>query len=186
MSSAPTLYKKTQVINQLHDTTYRWFAVRVKVKTEKYVAALLEKKGITTYVPIIHEIKHYKSKTKKVEKPLIHTFVFVKIVRNQYLEVLQTNYVLNFLRIHKDLICIPEEEIKTLQWVVGETMDFTISQRAFSIGQPVEVISGNLTGLQGLIVKKHQKKSFVVQLQSMGLELVIHIPATLLKALQKT
>jgi len=50
-----------------------------------------------------------------------------------------------------------------------------------SNGEEVEVISGHLTGLQGKIVSKVGKKSFMVELNTLGYQLMINIDFKLLK-----
>lgn len=171
--------------NQLDKIESKWFAVYVKVNTEKYVARHLENKGIECYVPTIEVIKQYKTKVRKTNKPLISCYVFVKITRDEYVKVLETEYVLGFLKMNKDLIAIPENEIDTLRWVVGEQYSFKLESGKVKKGMEVEVISGNLTGLKGRVIKKASKKSFYVSLDMMGYKLSIDIPMECLAILNK-
>lgn len=171
--------------NQLDPKEPKWFAVYVKVNTEKHIARSLAKKGIECYVPTIEVIKRYKTKVRRSEKPLISCYVFVKITRNEYIKVLETEYVVGFLKMNKSLIAIPETEIETLRWVVGEKIAFTLKEGVLKKGTEVEVISGNLTGLKGKVVKKASKKSFYVNLDIMGLILGIDIPKECLAVINK-
>lgn len=165
-----------QKYSQLDPIESKWFAVYVKVNTEKHIARNLSKKGIECYVPVIDVIKRYKTKVRRTKKPLISCYIFVKITSSEYVKVLQTEYVICFLKMNKNLIAIPEEEIATLRWVVGEKFAFRIEEGVLQKGTAVEVISGNLTGLKGKIVKKASKKSFYVNLDMMGYKLGIDIP----------
>lgn len=175
---------KLHRINHLSHDQPKWFAVYVKVKTEKYVVNLLQKKGIEAYTPLLTEIKRYKSKTREVEKPLIRNYIFVKITANEYVKVLETNYVFSFLKINQNLISIPQKEMNILRWVVGENIEAKAHQNYFSEGILVEVIAGNLTGLKGRIKKKSGKKSFVVLLDTIGYSLEIEIPKDMLVPLE--
>lgn len=171
--------------NQLDSQVPKWFAVYVKVNTEKHIARSLVKKGVECFVPTVEVIKRYKTKVRRTEKPLISCYVFVRITRSEYIKVLETEYVVGFLKINKSLIAIPESEIETLRWVVGEKMAITLKKGVIKKGTEVEVISGNLTGLKGKVVKKASKKSFYVNLDIMGLTLGIDIPKECLSVINK-
>lgn len=172
--------------NHLHSTEARWFAVYTKYKAEKFVAEKLQKKGIEAYVPLLHYTRKYKSKTKQVALPLISCYVFVRITKEDYVRVLQTEHVIHFLQLRSNLIAIPDDEIQTLKWVVGEKMDVQIHEnKGFNTGAHVEVIAGNLTGLKGKIIKQKNKKFFVVELETMGYALEVNISQDLLQLTQQ-
>lgn len=171
--------------NHLDHSESKWFAVYVKVNTEKFVARHLNNKRIECYVPTMEVIKQYKTKVRKTQKPLISCYVFVKITKDEYIKVLETEYVIGFLKMNKELIAIPEKEIETLRWVVGEQYSFELEPGNLKKGTEVEVISGNLTGLKGRILKKASKKSFYVNLDMMGYKLSIDIPLECLIVLNK-
>lgn len=170
------------VINELHEEESRWFAIYTKYKCEKFVAEHLERKDIESYVPIIKKTKHYASRKKEFEVPLINCYVFVKIVKKDFVPVLETEYVMKFLKIGKDLIAIPEEEINLLKRIVGELdVPVSLSERNFKVGQKVEVIGGHLTGIHGVLVEEKNNHSFVVELQNIGIALQVDVDRNLLR-----
>lgn len=174
--------KVAELQNHLHKTEARWFAVYTRNKSEKYVLDKLSKKGIEAYVPLLHFTRKYKSKTKQVELPLINCYVFVKITKEDYIRVLQTENVISFLKLRNNLIAIPENEIDTLRWVVGEKLTINVDENTgFEEGVAVEVIAGNLTGLKGKIVKRKNKKHFLVALKTIGYTLNVDISQDLLQ-----
>jgi len=170
------------VINQLSEVEDKWFAVYTKYKCEKYVAAQLNKKNIETYVPLLPKTKRYTRKIKSYEVPLINCYVFVCINKAQYLPILETEYVMKFLRQGKDLIAIPQEEIDILKRVSGDISEISNSANTqFGPGEEVEVISGHLTGLKGKIISQQSKKSFIIDLTTIGFQLRINIDQQLLR-----
>ncbi|MDA8692826.1 UpxY family transcription antiterminator [Saprospiraceae bacterium] len=159
-------------INQLHKEEPRWFAVYTKYKCEKYVADNLSKKGIEVYLPLLDKIKVYTSKTKKYKVPLISCFVFVKITKAEYVKVLETEYVFNFLKQRRDLIAIPDKEINLLKRLVGEYELSLYEEKVdWKLGQKMEVIAGQLTGLKGILIEKSNKSDFVIELDNIGIQL---------------
>ena len=174
---------KDIIVNQLDEKVHRWFAVYTKYKAEKYVAENLGKKGIQAYVPLMKKTKVYKSKVKHTNLPLINCYVFVRIIKSEYVKVLESEFVMKFLKQRKELIAIPEEEIVMLQRVVGEVVDMLPNTEVFDIGTPVEVVRGNLTGLKGKVIELKGKKEFLVSIDSIGYQMVLGINPDFLKPL---
>lgn len=175
--------KEQAIRSNLSDTNARWFAVYCRFKCEKQIMQQLIQKGIEAYVPLLTEIKQYTRKTKTVQKPLFTCYVFVRITKADYLSVLQTDHVLQFVTINKELIAIPEEEIITLKRIVGEISELEATPDLLK-GMPVEIIGGNLTGIKGTLLESESKKNFLVELNHVGFNLRMYIPRQYLKALK--
>ncbi|MFZ1748728.1 MAG: UpxY family transcription antiterminator [Saprospiraceae bacterium] len=172
------------VVDQLSKVEQRWFAVYTKYKCEKYVAQQLLKKKVESYLPIITKTKRYTRKIKHYEVPLINCYVFVNITRDQYISVVETEYVMKFLRSGKDLLAIPQDEIDILKRVVGDVEEVRMIEKIhFDQGEEVEVTSGQLTGMKGKVISQEGKRTFVIALETMGYELMIKIDHNLLRPL---
>ncbi|MBC7886177.1 MAG: UpxY family transcription antiterminator [Saprospiraceae bacterium] len=172
----------TSAINQLSEDKKRWFAVYTKYKCEKYIAEALSKKQIEVYLPIVEKTKRYSKKIKHFAVPLINCYVFVHIQKDEYIRTLETEYVLKFLKNGNDLIAIPESEINILKCVAGETVAIApIGWNEYHAGEDVEVISGQLSGMTGKIVSKSGKRSFVIDLETIGYQLRIKVDFNLLR-----
>jgi len=174
--------KQEIITNQLSPTEYRWFAVYTKYKCEKYVAEQLSKKNIEAYVPLITKTRRYSRKIKHYEIPLINCYVFVYVRKSEYIPTLETEYVMKFLKQGKDLLCIPDVEIDILKRVAGDVEEVSaIQNHVFQTGDEVEVISGQLTGMRGMILSRSGKRSFVVELNTIGYQLSIKVDLNLLR-----
>ena len=125
--------------------------------------------------------RRYTRKIKSYEIPLISCYIFVKITRDQYIPVLETENVVKFIRFAKNLIAIPEEEMDILKLVVGEGENVEAQMGRFQEGDTVEVIGGKLTGLRGKLVEKQGKKQMVVELDNVGYSLKMNIDISLLR-----
>ncbi len=178
--------KMESYTNHLDDNLPKWFAVRTNFKHEKHVAKKLKEIGISVYLPLVTKIKQYTRKVKKYEIPLISNYVFVKIKKTEYVNVLQTQGVLGFIKVGKSLISIPEDEINTLKKVMGEKnkIDVFPIDRRKTIGRTVEIISGYLTGIRGKIVEVANKKMFIIELQNIGYTLSMEISSEDLKLIE--
>ena len=164
MSANPQTYE-----NHLDEQEARWFAVYTRYKREKQVYKRLTEKGITTYLPLQRVKRYYTRKVKQVELPLISCYLFTKIIKTEYIPVLDTPDVVKFVRFSKNLISIPEAEIQLIQRVVGENIEVEMEPcRHMRKGDQVEIIGGQLTGLKGTLVNLDGKKHFVIELENLG------------------
>ncbi len=171
--------------NHLHKDEPRWFAIYTKYKCEKYVVDKLKRKRIHAYVPLLSKIKKYSRKTKEYKIPLINCYAFVYITNSQYVKVLETEHVMGYIKQGKNLISIPKKEIDLLKRIVGELEYIEMTPLEFQPGAPVEIISGNLTGVRGKLIDTKGKHEFVVDLQNMGFQLQMIIDKSLLRPLNR-
>ena len=167
--------------------TPRWFAIYTRFKCEKRVCQELERKGIQAYVPIQTVKRQYTRKVKTHHLPLISCYVFVKITKREYVSVLETDNVVDFIRFSNQLIAIPEKEINLLKRVTLESDILDSIQPnsvGFEIGDEVEIIGGNLTGLKGKLLAREGKKYMLVELEQLGYYLQLKVAAQLLNKVE--
>jgi transcription antitermination factor NusG len=174
---------KATVENHLSETEPRWFAIRTRYKSEKLAYQQLEKNNIHAYLPLRESIKIYHRKKRVTDLPLINSFVFVKIIKREYIYVLQTEYVSGFLKFGQNLLAIPEEQINLIRRLLGENLDIDIepSDKVFEKGDWVEVTTGPLLGLRGQLIMVKGKEKVLVELINSGYTLQISIDNQLLK-----
>ncbi len=162
--------------NHLHDTEARWFAVYTPFRKEKFAQRLLTTKGIESYVPIQSLTRRYTRKVKMVEMPLINCYVFVHIKKTEYVQVLETEQVLGFVKIGRNLLSVKECEITLLKRIAGEGIILSIEPACYQVGDKVEIITGNLAGVVGTLTEIKGKKTMVVELKSLQYAIHIEVP----------
>lgn len=168
--------------NHLHTTDGRWFAVYAQFKREKIVERQLRQKGVECYLPLQKVTRLYQRKRRTVELPLISGYIFVRITKDQYLPVLETEHVVRFVRFSKNLISIPEAEIDLIRRVVGEGFPLEVEQTSMAEGDAVEIVAGNLTGLSGRLISREGKKQVAIELTNIGYSLRLTVdPSILIK-----
>ena len=74
-----------------------WFALYTKPRNEKKVAENLAAIGIEVYCPIVTTLKQWSDRKKKVESPLIPSYVFVKIEEANRKDVFQVAGVVQYV-----------------------------------------------------------------------------------------
>jgi transcription antitermination factor NusG len=171
-----TVYKKMVSYEPIY-----WHAVYTKSRCEKKAYETLLKDGIEVYVPIFEKTRIYKRKKRVIKFPLIPSYVFVKICRSDIIKVLQNSHVINFVKCGKTLAKIKESEIETLKKVTGEISDIDVALENIKKGDRVEIISGSLVGIKGILLKKAGKRNFSIRLESIGVNLDVQIDKSYLR-----
>jgi len=168
------------IINHLDTNEEKWFAIKTKYKAEKQVVKQLLHKSVEAYVPLVNRKKKYGKKIKTYLIPLIYNYVFVRINKSKYLTVLEQQFVYEFVKQGKHLVSIPAFEIEMLKKIVGDEYSAISSDSHFTIGDLVEVVAGNLTGLSGRLIANSSKHNMLVELENIGNQFRIEIDTTLL------
>jgi len=167
--------------NHLDATEARWFAVYTKYKREKFVCKSLQKKGIESWVPLQQFTRRYSKKVRQVSLPLIPCYAFIKITKQEYLSVLETTGVTGFVKISKNLISVPQNEIDILKRVVGEGIEISPEPGTLLRGDEVEIIGGQLTGIRGKLLGPGSQKNLLIELTGIGYHLRLHVSPSLLR-----
>lgn len=157
---------------------YNWYAVYVKSRTEKKAQTELQFKEIETFLPLQHKLRQWSDRKKWVEMPLISGYLFVRICRKEYDLVLQTNYVVSFVRFEGTAAIIPDNQIDYLRLMLKQdNLEIEISKEFFAPGQMIEVVAGPLIGLRGKLVRIKGKNKVAVELEQLGYSALIEILA---------
>ncbi|HLF65178.1 MAG TPA: UpxY family transcription antiterminator [Saprospiraceae bacterium] len=158
-----------------------WYAITTKFKCEKYVTAVLQRKGLEAYVPLLRKTKRYTRKIKTYEIPMISCYAFVKISPADKVSVLEVPYVHNFVRFEGKIVPVPEHEMQMMRRVVGEISEVIAEPRYWMQGDKVEVIAGNLTGIQGTLIVQNGKHEFIIELETLGYQLRMVVDRSVLR-----
>lgn len=170
--------------NHLHDTVAKWFAIRTPHKHEKMVVQRLQNQGIEAYLPLKKVTRRYTRTVRHLQIPLINCYIFVRIVKSQYVKVLQTPNVVNFITFSGNLIAIPPVEIELMkQALEGGYANVDLIDDVTLTGSPVRIVGGGLIGVEGVLVERQSKQSFMVELTSIGMGLLVEVDQNMIVVL---
>lgn len=161
--------------SQLDHVEKRWFAVRTRFKSEKVVLKQLLAKEIDAYLPLLQLVRRYHRKVKKVQLPLIPGYIFVRIVKSQYVPTLETQYVAGFVKFAHAVAAVSAGEIDLLKRITGFHQDVEVVALDFAMGEEVEIATGNLAGMIGKLVEVKQKNRVLIEIRSVNLGLLLEI-----------
>lgn len=140
-----------------------WFAIRVRGRREKMVAALLEQKGYESFVPLYRSCHRWSDRSKEVALPLFPGYVFCRFYLMRRLPILKTYGVLQIVGIGRNPVPVDESEISAIQRLVKTGIPAQ-PWPFLRVGQDVRIERGPLVGLKGKIGKLGSRHRLVVSI----------------------
>lgn len=140
-----------------------WFVAIVGHNTEKACAERLKTAGYECYLPTQEETRVWKNgRRAKIERVVLPTIIFIKCTERERREVVKQPYIKRFMTnragtlvndLHKPVAIIPDRQIDTLRFMVGNSNNPVTIVSTYRKGDKVRVIRGSLRGLEGEIVR---------------------------------
>lgn len=143
-----------------------WFALYTRPKNEKKVTEQLLQSGFEVYCPMVTQIKQWSDRKKKVDTPLISSYVFINIEENQRNAVFEVQGVVRYLFWLGKPAVIRKEEIIALQEGLKGTIS-AIEVNKFQQGDSINIPKGPFEGKIG-IVKQIEKNKLQLILKELG------------------
>lgn len=149
-----------------------WYALYTKPRQEKKVVTRLEQIDIEVYCPLIIQVRQWSDRKKKVEVPLLPSYVFVKLAPQDRDKAFQVPGVVRYLYWLGQPAIIREEEINLLQeWLQNKVTSFEV--RGIQPGDSFEIPKGPFVGKKG-IVYKVEKNHLILVLEGLGVKIILN------------
>ncbi len=144
-----------------------WFVLYTQPRNEKKVTERLEKLGITAYCPMTIQVRQWSDRKKKVEVPLLNSYVFVHLANASRNLVFEVPGIVRYLFWLGEPAIVRDEEIKTLQnWLAHDFSEIEVS--ALKPGNTITIKEGAFKNQEALI-KTISKNKMQLVLTSLGL-----------------
>lgn len=158
-----------------------WFAISTFSRHEKSVCEQLRNKQIQTFLPLYRSSKRWKNGKVGAELPLFSGYLFVHIDPRKKLPVLQTPGVARFVGFGKEPFPVPDQEIVQLQAAMATGMNLT-PHRFLAVGQRVQIQTGPLEGLCGILVRDKGYSRVVLSVELISKSVSVEIDTAVLEA----
>ena len=162
------------------DDNLNWYVLRTKPRQEKKAAISLSNSGFEVYLPLKETIKIWSDRKKKVEEPIIPSYVFIHISEKNRQSIFPSIGITNYMFwLKKPVIIRDVDMLKMREWFDGYSKH-EISSLEISIGSEVRVESGIMSGKEG-IVEKIGNKYISLAIPQLGIKFKIDKPSTIIK-----
>jgi transcription antitermination factor NusG len=128
-----------------------WFAVFVRSRLEKTVAAVLEQKNLEVFLPVQISKRRWSDRVRKTETPLFPNYVFCRFDPISRVSVLSTSGVIKILGGPSGPLHVDAGEIESIRTLCNARRELT--PIAFiPPNHKVRIEQGPLAGVEGTVV----------------------------------
>ena len=159
----------------------KWYAIYTNSRAEKQVRDRLVEEAVEVFLPLQKTYRMWSDRKKLIEKPLLSSYVFVKVSPISFPKVYQTQGVVRFVSFEGRPASIPQKQIDNLRLLINSDAEIEISSERFDQGDNVEVINGSLVGLTGELIKIGTHNRVVVRIDRLDQNLILKIPKSFLR-----
>jgi transcription antitermination factor NusG len=154
-----------------------WYAAYTCSRHEKRVAEQLHERGIEHFLPLYRSVRRWKDRKKELELVLFPGYVFVRLDLVDRLRVLQLPGVVRFVSFNGQPAALPRDDIEGLR--NGLSHNLVAEHHPFlKVGRRVRVISGPLSGAQGILIRRRNDSRLVISIEAIMRSVAVEIDAT--------
>lgn len=151
----------------------KWYVIYTKRNFEIRVAKALNAIGINAYCPVFKQIKQYSDRKKKVEKPLLPSYVLVNVSEKDRVNVFSIPGVIRYLFWLGKPAIVRNEEIELLKNELQGCYDLPELSN-LKQGKDYLIPSGPFKGYEGKILNLSKNK-LRLELKNIGLFITFNI-----------
>lgn len=153
-----------------------WYGLHTRSRHEKIVAQRLEERGVTTFLPLVTEVRRWSDRKKSVQLPLFSCYVFAKFapLRTERLRVLRVEGVFGLVGDRGEGSAIPDEQIDAVRSLVAGQLPWA-SHPFLKIGQRVRIRSGALSGVEGVLLQRNGDRTLVISVDAIQRSLAVSV-----------
>ena len=159
----------------------KWYAIYTNPRAEKLVYTRLLETGVETFLPLQKTYRQWSDRKKLVERPLLSSYVFVKVIPKEFPLVYKTTGVVKFVSFEGHPVAIPQNQIDNLRLLVNSDAEIEVTGESLAKGDNVEVVSGSLIGLTGELVSIGGRKRVIIRIDKLEQNIVVKIPVAFLQ-----
>ena len=152
-------------IPKLAPQAVQWYAACTTARHEKKVAQQLCERDIECFLPLYHSVRRWKDRRKELDLVLFPGYIFVRLALRERLRVLQLPGVARFVSFNGQPAALPSSDVEALR--TGFAQRLPIEHHPYlTVGRRVRVVSGPLSGAQGILVRWKSNSRLVISIDA--------------------
>ncbi len=154
-----------------------WYILKTKSNAEKVVQNRLQAIEKEVYLPMYEAIRIWSDRKKKIEIPLLSTYVFVRCGLNELESITRVPGVAWLVQDMGIPAVVKEYEIENLRIFAQEKEGHKHEELSdYSVGETVQVTHGNFQGLIGKMVHSKGEYRVMMEVNCIGSSFFINVP----------
>lgn len=160
----------------------KWLVFYTKSRGEKAAHKLLIKNGFDSYLPLNKVLRQWSDRKKKIEVPLFNSYIFVREIEANIVEILKTPGISWNIRHNGVPAILREKELATIKRFLesGLTIDVSSAQD-LEKGDKVKIMDGPMKGAIGFLSGEYNDQKFTIELESIDQVMKVSMDKGLLK-----
>lgn len=156
----------------LEESSRHWFAVTIRPNLEKNATAVLDAKGLETYLPLYRVRRRWSDRVKELELPLFPGYTFCH--HHPTLRVFPAPGVTGIVSFGDGPALIPDSEIAAVRRSVESGL--CVQPWPFiRAGQRVALVRGPLAGVEGIALNFKKPYRLIVSIHLLQRSLAVEI-----------
>ena len=140
-----------------------WFALQVRPRHEKAVAAIVRSKGYEEFLPLYLDRRRWSDRIKQVEFPLFEGYLFCRLNPLYRLSILTIPGVIQFVGAGRVPIAVDAGEIEALRVACASGLS-TMPWPFLKMGSRVRIDRGPLEDLEGTLIQLRGSHRLVISI----------------------
>jgi transcription antitermination factor NusG len=157
-------------------TELRWYAVYTCAQHEKSVAKQLAVRSVECFLPLYEKMRRWKDRRVKIQFPLFAGYVFARLSLKDRLRAVQVPGIVRLVGFNGQPTALPDDEILALRNGLAAAAGAEPCPY-LPVGRRVRILSGPLTGLEGILQKKKSGMRFVISLHLIQRSVTVEVQA---------
>jgi len=133
-----------------------WYVLYTCPRHEKRVAAQIERRSFSCFLPLYRSVRRWKDRRKELELALFPGYVFVHMSLDKKLRVLELPGVVRLVSFNGQPASLSADEVEALQKRLSSGINFE-PHPYLRRGRRVRVRSGAMQGLEGIVVRRKDR-----------------------------
>ncbi len=160
------------------DHDKRWHVLHTKSRQEKALAEFLAEQHIDFLLPLVKRVAYYGKRKARVETPLFPGYVFLHGTLEEAYTADRTHRVARIIAVFDQVVL--HEQLQSLKIALAQPANF--DPYPFLVkGTRVEVTSGPMRGIRGIVEDRTKMTRLVLQVDVLGQAVSMEIDAALLQ-----
>lgn len=181
LGTAAAVVHEDSFVNDPFSEPGQWWLVYTKPRNEKALAAELDKRGVTCFLPLIHVRRWYCGRSVDVQKVLFPSYLFFSGGDDERIITLKTNRVVQVINVADQTRL--RDELRNVSLACSGTEPVALYP-GLKVGQRCRVVSGSLRGMEGVILQRRSICRVYVGVDVLGQSAQLEIDPSLLEVIE--
>lgn len=154
-----------------------WYAGYTCARHEKKIAEQLSQRSIEHFLPLYETIHRWRNGRHRVQLPLFPGYIFVRIPFAERLRVLQVPGFVGLVSFSNVPLPLDDAEIACMRDALSSGL-LAQPHPYLKVGSRVEIISGPLEGMHGILLREHGVCRVVLSVDLIMRSIVVEVNAS--------